>query len=97
MKPCGLLQAWISGYEVLWTLSDLQTWINWFLVLRTLTDLLGESVVQSKSTRSQKPKLSTVKQVTKWMGDHYVLGFAGRRPEISQESKSVQILQKSFG
>ena len=58
---------------------------------------LAESVVQSKSTRSQKPKLSTVKQVTKWMGDHYVLGFAGRRPEISQESKSVQILQKSFG
>ena len=35
----------------------------------------GESVAQSRSTHSRKPKLITVECVTKWMGDRYVQGF----------------------
>ena len=37
---------------------------------------LGESVAQSKSTRSRKPELYTSSVVIKWMGGRYVLGFA---------------------
>ena len=48
-------------------------------------EIIEESVVQSKCARAR----SSV--VTRWMGDHYMLGF-----EPAPESYSVQTLQKSF-
>ena len=55
-----------------------------------------ESVAQSKRTRSRRPKLSTIDrghQIDRWP----LRARFCARPEISLESKSVQILQKSFG
>ena len=55
----------------------------------TLTPTLA-LVVQSKSTHSQKPKLSTSS-----MGDHYVLGFSAH-PELfpgSNSLKTTKVLQ----
>ena len=62
-------------------------------------------MAQSNSTHSEKPKLSKIGVVTKCICDCCVLGFAGALQlharlsghlEISVESSSVQILQKSF-
>ena len=50
--------------------------LMWWWKKHELADTVSESVAQSKSVPSQKPKLSTINVVTKWMGDHCVLGFA---------------------
>ena len=50
----------------------------------------GVLMAQGKSVRSRWSV------VTKWMGDHSVVGF-GPDTEISPESNSVQTLRKSFG
>ena len=64
---------------------------------RTLkSDYKGESVAQSKSTRSDLESQSSAQSsvVTKWTGDHYVLDFVPTL--IFLQSDSVQTLQKSF-
>ena len=43
---------------------------------RSFIVVSGESMAQSKITRSLKPKLSRWSVVTEWMADRYVLGFA---------------------
>ena len=63
---------------------------------QTVAVSAGESVAQSKSTRSPKPELSTMER------GHQMEGWPLRprlcaRPQISPESNSVQSLQKSFG
>ena len=55
-----------------------------------------ESVVQSKSTRSQKPKLSTI-ECGHQMGGWLLCAQLCAWPEIPLESNSVQSLQKYFG
>ena len=55
-----------------------------------------ESVVQSKRTHSQKPKLSTIEcghQMDGWLLCAQLCAW----PEIPLESNSMQSLQKSFG
>ena len=65
------------------------------LLLAVTVSQASESVVQSLSTRSQKPS-GVVTVPNEWVSDRYVLSKLCARPEGSPESNSVYNLQKSF-
>lgn len=75
--PATMLKTWPRVEE---TFIDWAT-RNWPTIQRITWDsgerYWQESVAQSNSTHSQKPKLGTIGRVTEWMSDCCVLGFAG--------------------
>ena len=71
------------------------TVIDRFILLQCWR-LSRESVAQSKSTRSQKAKLSTIECDHQWVTIIILYTRLFTHPKISPESNSEQTLQKSF-